>query len=75
MRVLLVIARRCLACRAQRGPLGVLPKAKRPRGVRQVSYKFRQFVRLLVVPEFNVRLLLDTSLDNLSDFLLSQSSV
>ena len=25
------IARRCLACRAQRGPLGVLPKAKRPR--------------------------------------------
>ena len=26
------IARRCLACRAQRGPLGVLPKAKRPRG-------------------------------------------
>ena len=26
------LARRCLACRAQRGPLGVLPKAKRPRG-------------------------------------------
>ena len=26
------VARRCLACRAQRGPLGVLPKAKRPRG-------------------------------------------
>ena len=25
------VARRCLACRAQRGPLGVLPKAKRPR--------------------------------------------
>ena len=27
-----MVARRCLACRAQRGPLGVLPKAKRPRG-------------------------------------------
>ena len=27
-----ILARRCLACRAQRGPLGVLPKAKRPRG-------------------------------------------
>ena len=28
----LTIANRCLACRAQRGPLRVLPKAKRPRG-------------------------------------------
>ena len=27
-RPLLKVARRCLACRAQRGPLGVLPKAK-----------------------------------------------
>ena len=26
------VARRCLAYRAQRGPLGVLPEAKRPRG-------------------------------------------
>ena len=32
MSIKLTIARRCLACRAQRGPLGVLPKAKRPRG-------------------------------------------
>ena len=39
------------------------------------SYKFRQFVLLLVVPEFSVRWLLVTSLDSLSDFLLSQSSV
>ena len=46
------IARRCLACRVQRGPLGVLPKAKRPRGgvyiykiyfglnMRQVQYNY-----------------------------------
>ena len=31
------LARRCLACRAQRGPLGVLPSAKRPMRQRRAT--------------------------------------
>ena len=41
------LARRCLACRAQRGPLGVLPKAKRPRGALEYRIYFGLNMRQL----------------------------
>ena len=39
---LAMLARRCLACRARRGPLGVLPKAKRSRGAQGETRPCRQ---------------------------------
>ena len=58
-------ARRCLACRAQRGPLGVLPKAKRPRYEtfwsqretkhnREPSYNLNSDSRLLSTTSFSL---------------------
>ena len=47
-----LLARRCLDCRAQRGPLGVLPKAKRPRGAFNMKH-FGRNVRQVLYYKYN----------------------